>query len=124
MFPGRMLLKIVTVHHTLMVNHIARYEFTVLKMQGIKDKKYAGVAARRADGFLRRRQLGLGGGAVQLVSAIGEEGQRWSAGTSNSGLIERQLLVSVAVAVQRGKALLMLSGFTPLMGRLRPEQGS
>ena len=55
---------------------------------------------------------GLGDGAVRLARAIGEEGERWSAGTWSSGLIERQLLGSMAVAVQRGNALAMLHGYT------------
>ena len=46
------------------------------------------------------------------MHAIGEEGERWSAGTWSSSLIERQLLSSVAIAVQRGNALTMLCGFT------------
>ena len=50
--------------------------------------------------------------AVRLVRAVGEEGERWSAGTWNSGLIERELLAVVAVVVQRGNALAMLCGFT------------
>ena len=49
---------------------------------------------------------------VRLVKAIGEEGERWSAGTWSSGLIERELLATVAVAVQRGDALSMLCGLT------------
>ena len=101
-FPGRMLLTDVAVSHTLTANHIARYESTVLKLQGIKDKKYAGMAPRLGAelmNFSVDASGGLGSGAVQLVRAIGEEGERWSAGMWNSGLIERQLLASVAVAV-------------------------
>ena len=45
-FPGRILLTDVAVSHTLIANHIARYESSILKMQGIKDKKYAGVGSR------------------------------------------------------------------------------
>ena len=43
-------------------------------------------------------------------------------GTWDSGLIERQLLGSVAVAVQRGSALTMLCGYTRLAGRQRVGQ--
>ena len=49
---------------------------------------------------------------VRLAQAIGEEGEWWSAGTWNRRVIERQLLSEVAVAVQRGNALAMLSGYT------------
>ena len=49
---------------------------------------------------------------MRLVQAIGEEGERWSAGTWTSGAIERQLLGAIAVAVQRGNALAMLTGYT------------
>ena len=48
----------------------------------------------------------------QLVKAIGEEGERWSAGTWSTGHIERLLLGSIAVAVQRGNLLAMLTGFS------------
>ena len=50
--------------------------------------------------------------AVRLVKVIGEEGERWSAGTWTSSAIERQLLGTIAVAVQRGNALAMLTGYT------------
>ena len=55
---------------------------------------------------------GLASDASELVRAIGEEGERWSLGTWNSGSIERQLLGTVAMAVQRGNALAVLSGHT------------
>ena len=55
---------------------------------------------------------GMASNAVRLVRATGEEGERWSAGTWSSGLIERMLLSSVAIAVQRGNAMAMLSGYT------------
>jgi hypothetical protein len=118
-FPGRMLLTDVAVSHTLTASHIARYESTVLKMQGIKDKKYAGVAARLGAelmNFSMDSNGGMGSDAVRLVHAIGEEGERWSGGTWSCGLIERQLLGTVAVAVQRGNALAMLCGFTRAAG--------
>ena len=47
-----------------------------------------------------------------LARAIGEEGERWSRSTWKRGAIERQLLCEIAVAVQRGSALTMLSGHT------------
>ena len=49
---------------------------------------------------------------MKPVAAIGEEGERWIAGTWSRGVIERQLLGAIAVAVQRGNALTMLAGFT------------
>ena len=55
---------------------------------------------------------GMASDAVRLVKAIGEEGDRWSAGTWSSGQIERLLLGSIAVAVQRGSVLAMLTGFS------------
>ena len=54
---------------------------------------------------------GMASEAVRLVKAIGEEGERWTAGTWSSSRIERMLLGSIAVSVQRGNALAMLSGF-------------
>ena len=50
--------------------------------------------------------------AVRLVKVIGEEGERWGAGTWTSSAIERQLLGAIAAAVQRGNALAMLTGYT------------
>ena len=46
------------------------------------------------------------------LTVIGEEGERWSAGTWTSSAIERQLLGAIAAAVQRGNALAMLTGYT------------
>ena len=55
---------------------------------------------------------GMASDAERLVRAISEEGERWSAGTWTYGSVKRQLLGSVALAVQRGNALTMLSGFS------------
>ena len=55
---------------------------------------------------------GMASDAVRLVNVIGEEGERWSAGTWTSSAIERQLLGAIAAAVQRGNALAMLTGYT------------
>ena len=118
-FPGRMLLTDVAVSHTLTANHIARYESTVLKMQGSKDKKYADVAARLGAelmSFSVESNGGMGGNAVRLVHAISEEGERWIGGAWSSGLIKRQLLGAIGVAVQRGNPLTMLCGFTRAAG--------
>ena len=54
---------------------------------------------------------GMASDAWQLVHAIREEVEKWSAGTWSSGAIERQLLGASAVAVQRGNALTMLFGY-------------
>jgi len=69
--------------------------------------------------------------AIRLVKAIGEEGERWSAGTWSSGYIERMLLGSIAVAVQRGNALAMLTGFSRMTSargvwgiQMRKESGA
>ena len=55
---------------------------------------------------------GMASEATRLVQVIGEEGERWSAGTWSAVSIQRQLLSAIAVAVQRGNALTVLSGFT------------
>ena len=57
-------------------------------------------------------QLYSRSGAMRLVEAISEEGARWSAGTWTSAAITRHLLGAIAVAVQRGNALAMLSGYS------------
>ena len=45
--------------------------------------------------------------AVKLARAIAEDGEKWSAGT----WIEGQLLGAIAVAIQRGNTLIMLTGY-------------
>ena len=88
---------------------------TATHRQASKNRKYAGVASRLGAEMLNLSLETCGGmasDAVRLVKAIGEEGERWSAGTWSSGHIERMLLGSIAVAVQRGNALAMLSGFS------------
>ena len=57
---------------------------------------------------------GLASDAVKLVRAIGDEGERWSAGTFRTAQIERHLLSAIAVTVQRGNALGLLSGYTQM----------
>ena len=114
-FPSRLLLTDVVVSHTMTTYWITKRGSSAVVREWEKDKKYAGVAAR-----LGAEQMncsvdtsgGLSNGAMRLARAIGEEGERWSAGTWHSGLIERQLLGSIAVAVQRGNALAMLCGYT------------
>ena len=44
---------------------------------------------------------GMASDAVRLVKAIGKNRERWSAGTWNSGQVERLLLGSIAVAAAR-----------------------
>ena len=114
-FPGRMILTDVAVSHTLTAYHIGHASSSAGKKQYAKDKKYADVAARLGAELLNfsvESSGGMASSAVRLVKVIGEEGERWSAGTWNSGLVERELLASVAVAVQRGNALSMLCGLT------------
>ena len=55
---------------------------------------------------------GMADGTSRLVEAIGEEGERWSMGTWDRGSIERRLLGTIAIAVQRGNAMAMLLGYT------------
>ena len=59
---------------------------------------------------------GLASEAVELVRAIGEEGEKWTSGACTSARIERQLLGAIAVAVQRGNSLIMLTGCTRASG--------
>ena len=58
---------------------------------------------------------GLASDASKLVRAIGDEGERWSAGTWSSGDIQRRLLSEIAVAVQRGNCLTMLTAHSRAM---------
>jgi hypothetical protein len=130
-FPGRMLLADVVVTHPLTSCAMARPgNAGAMRWQSIKKKKYAGVASRLGAELLNLSLETCGGmasDAVKLVRVIGEEGERWSAGTWSSGQIERMLLGSIAVAVQRGNALAMLAGFsrmTSVRGVWRADTGA
>ena len=110
-----MLLTDVVVSHSLTASQIARRQSVTASWQLRKNRKYAGVAARLGAELLNMSVDSCGGlasGASELVRAIGEEGERWSLGTWSSGSIERQLLGAVAIAIQRGNALAVLSGHT------------
>ena len=83
--------------------------------QRLKDRKYAGVAARLGAELLNVSVDACGGlaeGASLLVKAVAEEGERWSAETWGSGSIARYLLNAIAVAVQKGNAMAVLVGYT------------
>jgi hypothetical protein len=126
-FPGRMLLTDVAVSHSLTPSQIATGGSASVSRQTKKNIKYAGVASRLGAELLNVSVDSCGGmasSASALVRAIGEEGERWSAGTWTSGAIERQLLGAIAMAVQRGNATAMLSGYTrSAMIRARPAGG-
>ena len=110
-FPGRMLLVDVVVAHSLTSSRVARGQSAATTKQTEKHTKYARVASRLEAELLNLSVDTCGGmasHAVKLVEAIGEEGERWSAGTWSSGHIKRMLLGSIAVALQRGNAMVML----------------
>ena len=66
---------------------------------------------------------GMADGTWRFVEALGEEGERWSLGTWNSGYIERRLLGTIAMAVQRGNAMAMLLGYTRTAQMHRANMG-
>ena len=114
-FPGRMLLSDVSVSTSLTAARVALTSFSANDFQTRKKKKYAAVASRLGAELLNLCVDACGGmasEATRLVRVIGEEGERWSAGTWSAVSIQRQLLSAIAVAVQRGNALTVLSGFT------------
>ena len=114
-FPGRLLLSDVAVHHSLTPYAVGRSERGAGGKQVVKDAKYARVASQMGAELLNvavDTSGSLTPGAMRLVEAIGEEGARWSAGTWTSAAIQRHLLSAIAVAVQRGNALAMLSGYS------------
>ena len=95
--------------------------------RGIKNKKYAGIASRIGAELLNMSidtSGGLASDAVRLVDASGEEGERWSLGTWAGAEIRRQLLGAIAVAVQRGNALAMLTGYTRATAAAQARQNS
>ena len=55
---------------------------------------------------------GMASDALKLMQAVGEEGERWSAGTWTSAAITRHLTGAIATAVQRGNAMAILCGYT------------
>ena len=113
-FPGRTLLTDVAVSYSLTASRVAASRSTVAALQRRKNAKYAGVASRLGAELLNFSVDACGGladDASRLAHAIGEEGERWSIGTWDSGSIQRQVLGSVAIAVQRGNALAMLCGY-------------
>ena len=129
-FPGRMLLSDVVVSHPLTASFISRSNSTAAVTQRTKDKKYAGVASHIGAELMNacvETCGGLGTGTVRLAQAIGEEGERWSMGTWVNGTIERQLLGAIAIAVQRGNAMVVLTGYTRATARVnrgyRAESG-
>ena len=114
-FPGRILLTDVVVSHQLTPYRVEQRGSAATKKQNQKRRKYAGAASRLGAELLNvsiDTCGGLASEAIQLVQCIGEEGERWSAGTWSSSSIERQLFDAIAVAVQRGNALSVLAGFT------------
>ena len=114
-FPGRMMLTDVVVSHSLTASNVTNNKSAAALRQGRKNRKYVGVASRLGAELLNVSVDTCGGmadGISRLVEAIGEEGERWSMGTWKSGTIERQLLGTIAIAVQRGNAMAMLLGYT------------
>ena len=111
-FPGRMLLTDVAVTYSLTPHYISATRSAVTVAQLRKKGKYASVASRLGAELLNACVDACGGlasDASKLVRAIGDEGERWSAGAWSSGDIQRRLLSEIAVAVQRGNALTMLT---------------
>ena len=114
-FPGRMLLTDVAVTYSLTPYYISATGSSAAVAQRRKRNKYASVASHLGAELLNvcvDACGGLASDASKLVRAIGDEGEKWSAGTWSSDDIQRRLLSAIAVAVQRGNALTMLTAFT------------
>ena len=112
-----MILTDVVVSHPLTSSQVAlqRSRPTTAARQAQKGRKYAHVASRLAVELLNMSVDTCGGlatDAVKLVRAFADEGERWSAGAWSRARIDRQLLGAIAVAVQRGTALVMLAGYS------------
>lgn len=113
-FPGRVLLADVSVSHSLTPAQVCNGS-AAASQQSKKNAKYAAVATRLGAELLNLAVDSCGGmarGAWGLIEAIAEEGARWSAGTWTQSGIQRQLLGTIAAAVQRGNGLAMLAGYT------------
>ena len=114
-FPGRMLLTDVAVSHTLTPSAVTECVSVAKQRQKVKAAKYAGVAARLGAELLNvsvDTSGGMASEALQLIQAVSEEGERWSAGTWTSAAITCHLMGAIATAVQRGNAMALLSGYT------------
>lgn len=104
----------VAVSHTLTAYNITNTRTAANRMQSAKNATYAGSAARLGAELLNTcvdTSGGMASAAHALVRASGEEGERWSAGTRSAATVERQLLSVMAVAIQRGNELTVLSGY-------------
>jgi hypothetical protein len=125
-FPGRVLLTDVVISHSLTASNVLSGRSTATDRQRRKNTKYGRVASRIGAELLNVSVDACGAlasDAARLVEAIGEEGERWSAGTWSSRAIERYLLGAIAVAVQRGNALAMLTGYSRAIARARARRG-
>ena len=114
-FPGRMLLSDVSVSHTLTPAGVASLQSQASKRQSAKKSKYASVASRLGAELLNvvvDTSGGMTADALRLIQAVGEEGEKWSAGTWTSAAIRRHLTGAVAIGLQRGNAIAMLSGYS------------
>ena len=111
----QVLLSDVAVRHSLTPVAVGLSQRGANRIQRVKDVKYARVASQMGAELLNvaiDTSGSLAPGAMRLIEAVGEEGARWSAGTWTSAAITRHLLSAIAVAVQRGNALAMLSGYS------------
>jgi hypothetical protein len=119
-FPGRVLLTDVTVSYSLTASNVLSGRSTATDRQRRKNSKYGAVASRIGAELLNVSIDACGGlasDAGRLVQAIAEEGETWSAGTWSSNAIERYLLGAISVAIQRGNALAMLTGYSRATAR-------
>ena len=108
----------VSVSHSLTVYLIARGSSSASSWQSRKNTKYAPVAARLGAELLNMCADASGGmatGAFELTRAIGDEGERWLGAWSSVG-IQRHLLECIAASIQRGNAMVMLTGFSRAAG--------
>ena len=112
-FPGRLLLTDVSISHSLTASHVAHAGSAAAYWQSLKTRKYAAVAARLGAELLNvcvDASGGMATDAFKLVQAVGDEGERCMGAWSSDG-IQRYLLGCIAMAVQRGNALAMLTGY-------------
>ena len=105
----------VSVSHTLTPAGVASLKSQASVRQSAKKSKYASVASRLGAELLNvvvDTSGGMTADALRLIQAVGEEGEKWSAGTWTSAAIRRHLTGAVAIGLQRGNAIAMLSGYS------------
>jgi hypothetical protein len=127
--PGRHILTDVAVTHPLAPGKVSGKSHgplaTARRTEAIKRKKYSDLVSLRHYEmlpFVMETCGGMGPAAERLVNAMAEAGEAHLAIWAKENII-RELIGSVAIAVQRGGALSYLHGYEQALCKLRVTDG-